>query len=171
MSDASDRTIPCEGVEPQSWVLVVKSDGSFEVHTPLTRMFITGPPSRSVARWNRARTERGQVRKARRLQRMVERLNEREQRVADKERKARDLAVQATATKPEAVAGEPVEPPRFESQYDEPCENCDGVRCMHFVLRDWHGGSGIDACDGWCCPTCRPPAEAVGLVEPKPKGR
>jgi hypothetical protein len=27
---------------------------------------------------------------------------------------------------------------------------------MHFVLRDWHEGSGTDECDGWCCPVCRP---------------
>lgn len=34
------------------------------------------------------------------------------------------------------------------------CENCGGVRCMHMVLRDWHEGSGIDECDGMCCPDC-----------------
>lgn len=49
--------------------------------------------------------------------------------------------------------------PRFESTYDEDCENCDGVRCMHFVLRDWWA-SDFDDCDGWCCPTCRPRADA-----------
>lgn len=34
------------------------------------------------------------------------------------------------------------------------CSNCDGVRCMHMRLRDWHEGSGIDECDGNCCPDC-----------------
>ncbi len=41
------------------------------------------------------------------------------------------------------------------------CENCDNVRCMHFVLRDW--GSEADECDGWCCPSCselKPQAES-----------
>lgn len=34
------------------------------------------------------------------------------------------------------------------------CDNCGGVSCMHMVLRDWHEGSGIDECDGLCCPDC-----------------
>lgn len=35
----------------------------------------------------------------------------------------------------------------------QPCSNCDNVRCMHFVLRDWWAPD-IDECDGWCCPFC-----------------
>ena len=35
----------------------------------------------------------------------------------------------------------------------KPCKNCDDVRCMHFVLRDWWA-SDFDECDGWCCPDC-----------------
>lgn len=33
------------------------------------------------------------------------------------------------------------------------CENCDDVRCMHFVMRDWWAPD-IDECDGWCCSDC-----------------
>lgn len=35
----------------------------------------------------------------------------------------------------------------------EPCSNCDNVRCMHFVMRDWWSEN-FDDCDGWCCPAC-----------------
>lgn len=35
----------------------------------------------------------------------------------------------------------------------EICTNCDGVRCMHFVLRDWWSDD-IDNCEGNCCPSC-----------------
>ena len=35
----------------------------------------------------------------------------------------------------------------------ETCSNCDGVRCMHFVMRDWWAED-FDDCDGWCCPFC-----------------
>jgi hypothetical protein len=33
------------------------------------------------------------------------------------------------------------------------CPNCDNVRCMHFVMRDWYSDD-IDRCGGWCCPDC-----------------
>ena len=33
------------------------------------------------------------------------------------------------------------------------CPNCDGVCCMHFVLRDWWSPD-FDDCDGFCCPFC-----------------
>lgn len=35
----------------------------------------------------------------------------------------------------------------------EPCGNCDDVRCMHFVFRDWWSPD-FDECDRWCCPSC-----------------
>lgn len=35
----------------------------------------------------------------------------------------------------------------------EICINCDGVRCMHFVLRDWWSPD-FDDCKGNCCPDC-----------------
>jgi len=35
----------------------------------------------------------------------------------------------------------------------EDCKNCHGVKCMHFVLRDWWSDD-IDNCDGYCCPDC-----------------
>ena len=50
----------------------------------------------------------------------------------------------------------------------ESCPNCDGVCCMHFVLRDWWAPD-FDACDGYCCPFCgnwrrgEAAAEAVGV--------
>ena len=37
-------------------------------------------------------------------------------------------------------------------EYD-PCPNCDDVRCMHFVMRDWWDND-FNECDGWCCPFC-----------------
>ena len=35
----------------------------------------------------------------------------------------------------------------------EVCTSCDGVRCMHFVLRDWWSED-FDRCKGNCCPFC-----------------
>jgi hypothetical protein len=46
---------------------------------------------------------------------------------------------------------------------DAPCSNCDDVRCMHFVLRDWWSDD-IDRCDGWCCPFC---SDMKDLVQAK----
>jgi len=43
------------------------------------------------------------------------------------------------------------------------CPNCDGVGCMHMVMRDWWSPD-IDECDGWCCPTCRPSEDDILLA-------
>lgn len=43
---------------------------------------------------------------------------------------------------------------RLRSQLEfEACSNCDNVRCMHLVMRDWWSDD-IDNCDGWCCQFC-----------------
>ena len=48
-------------------------------------------------------------------------------------------------------------------EFDD-CSNCDGVRCMHFVLRDWWAPD-FDDCDGFCCPFCGEWARTMAAAE------
>lgn len=41
---------------------------------------------------------------------------------------------------------------RNQLEFDA-CSNCDDVRCMHFVMRDWWAED-FDQCGRWCCPFC-----------------
>lgn len=46
----------------------------------------------------------------------------------------------------------------------DPCPNCDNVRCMHFVMRDWFSPD-FDDCDGNCCPSCGEWAKSLPEME------